>query len=614
MLKLKSISLPDVVRRGLLSWLLAANVEYLLLPAELKALTDTHGLAQISFARVLAVTAAVFLLLTAASFRLPTAHAERCGLFTVFSCFAVLSLIYNFEVSYLAVCLLVAGLLAVFVFRGWNGTVEGPLRETRHSVWLWLTVALGVAFFLFVSIWTVYRVWTFSVPAYDFGIFMQMFHSMKTTGFPMTTVERDGLLSHFHVHMSPIYYLMLPFYCLAPHLETLQVLQAAVMASAVIPLWKLGRHHGLSGLQRFLLCAVLLLAPAFAGGAAYDLHENCFLTPLILWLLYGLDSRNTALSAVAALLTLCVKEDAAVYVAVIALFVILRVALRYRKENRRELLTGVLLLGASLVWFFAVTGFLATAGDGVMTSRYRNFMFNGSDSLVTVAQAVILNPMKAVFECVDKEKLYFIGMTMWPMLGLPLLTRRYERYVLLIPYLLVNLMSDYLYQHDLYYQYAFGSMALLIYLMAVNLADLKVRHERTVALAAAVTVALLCFGQTVYPKAAEYPERYVTWQDTYEDYREAMAKVPKDASVTAGTHYVAPLAQREVIYSLRHTTLENLLSTQYVVMKTNNTVDFRNFHSEGKEDGCDVLIAILKEQGYELIHGEGTTLQIYYRP
>ena len=49
-------------------------------------------------------------------------------------------------------------------------------------------------------------------------------------------------------------------------------------------------------------------------------------------------------------------------------------------------------------------------------------------------------------------------------------------------------------------------------------------------------------------------------------------------------------------------------------MKTNNTVDFRNFHSEGKEDGCDVLIAILKEQGYELIHGEGTTLQIYYRP
>ena len=612
--KLQSIALPDLLRRGLLSWLSAACLEYLLLSPALKSLADTHGLAQMSFVRVLGVTAAVFLLLTTASFRLSTAKAERWGLLTAFSVLAALSLVSNFSAPFCTACLLVVSLLAVYAVRGWNGTAEERSIEQGHPFWLWLTAALGLAFFLFVSVWTVYRVWTFSVPAYDFGIFVQMFHSMKTTGLPMTTVERDGLLSHFHVHMSPIYYLILPFYCLVPRPETLQVLQAAVMASAVIPLWKLGRHHGLSGLQRTLLCALLVLYPAFAGGAAYDLHENCFLTPLLLWLLYGLDSRNTSLTAVAALLTLCIKEDAAVYVAVIALFVILRAALRYRKENRRELATGLVLLGVSLVWFGAVTGFLATVGDGVMTSRYRNFMFNGSDSLVTVIQAVILSPMKAIFECVDQEKLIFIGMTLCPLLFLPFLTRRQERYVLLIPYLLVNLMSDYQYQHDLFYQYAFGSTALLIYLTTVNLADLKVRRVRTVAMTAAVVMAFLCFGLTAYPKATAYPERYVTWQDTYEDYREAMAKVPKDASVTAGTHYVAPLAQREVIYSLRHTTLVNLLSTQYVVMKTNNTVDFRNFHSEGKEDGCDVLIAILKEQGYELIHGEGTTLQIYYRP
>lgn len=606
--------LPGMLRRLFLSWLLAVDIEYLLLPFSLRTLGNTEGLAQMSLVRVAIVTAVFMLLLTAAARHLPTGQAERWGLLTVYLCLAVLSLICNFSVPYLAACLLVAGILAIYALRGWDGTEEEPQRKTGHPVWLWLTAVLGLTFFLFVSIWTVYRVWTFSVPAYDFGIFAQMFHSMKTTGLPMTTVERDGLLSHFHVHMSPIYYLMLPFYCLVPRPETLQVLQAAVMASAVIPLWKLGGHHGLSRLQRFLLCAVLLLVPAFAGGAAYDLHENCFLTPLLLWLLYGLDSRNTLLTAVAALLTLCVKEDAAVYVAVIALFVILRVTLRYRKEQKRELITGLVLLGVSLLWFGAVTGFLATVGDGVMTSRYRNFMFNGSNSLATVIQAVILNPMKAVFECVEKEKLYFIGMTMWPMLGLPLLTRRYERYMLLLPYLLVNLMSDYQYQHDMYYQYAFGSLALLIYLATVNLADLKVCRERTVALTAATAVALLCFSQTVYPKAMEYPERYATWQDTYENYRAAMAKVPPGASVTAGTHYVAPLAQREVIYSLRHTTLENLLSTQCVVMKTNNIADFRNFHSEGKEDGCDILIDILKEQGYELLHGEGTTLQIYYRP
>ena len=68
----------------------------------------------------------------------------------------------------------------------------------------------------------------------------------------------------------------------SPVPATLQVLQAAVITSAVIPLWKLGKHHGLTPFQRMLLCVLLLLYPAFSGGVGYDIHENCFLTPLLL--------------------------------------------------------------------------------------------------------------------------------------------------------------------------------------------------------------------------------------------------------------------------------------------------------------------------------------------
>ena len=65
-----------------------------------------------------------------------------------------------------------------------------------------------------------------------------------------------------------------------------------MLASAVIPLYLIGKNRGLSGLQRTLLCALLLLLPAYAGGTGYDLHENCFLTPLILWLFYGIEKKN----------------------------------------------------------------------------------------------------------------------------------------------------------------------------------------------------------------------------------------------------------------------------------------------------------------------------------
>ena len=178
------------------------------------------------------------------------------------------------------------------------------------------------------------------------------------------------------------------------------------------------------------------------------------------------------------MLILFVKEDAAVYVAVIALWLIIKTLLRFKELDKKNLLTGIIMLAVSISWFLIVTTYLANHGDGVMTYRYSNFMYDGSSSLFTVIKSIILNPMKAIYECVDAEKLKFIAMTLLPLLGLPLITRRYERYILLVPYILVNLMSDYQYQHDIFFQYTFGSTAFLIYLTVVNLADLKINWKR----------------------------------------------------------------------------------------------------------------------------------------
>lgn len=239
----------------------------------------------------------------------------------------------------------------------------------------------------------------------DIWIFSQMFYSMKRTGLPLTTLERDGLLSHFAVHFSPIYYLMLPFFWIFPHPATLQVLQAVLVVSGAIPLWLLGRQKGLSGVQRILLCYVLLLYPAYSGGVSYDLHENCFLTPLLLWLFYGVERKNWWITGISCLLTLMVKEDAAVYTAVFGLYLLLHSALR--TKSKWNLAAGCLMLVLSLGRFAAVTGYLAGQGDGVMTYRYSNFIYDGSGSLLTVIKSVVLNPMKAVYECVDPEKQLF---------------------------------------------------------------------------------------------------------------------------------------------------------------------------------------------------------------
>lgn len=578
-------------------WALAVTVEYLLLPVDARGLAGLDGLCRMSLPRVAAITlGGSFLIFGADRLGVPD-KIQRPLLPVCFGALAVTALAASFTWAFLGACVLVWTLLAVYGFFGWDSrrmSACGGKKAGKASVWA--AAALSAAFFLFVCAWTVGRYYSFSTPSYDFGIFSQMFYYMKETGQPLTTLERDGLLSHFAVHVSPIYYILLPFYCLAPFPATLQILQAAVLTSSVIPLWKLCRLHGLTGWQRTALAAVLLLYPAFSGGTGYDIHENCFLTPLLLWLFYGIDSGNTGITVAAAVLCLGVKEDAAVYVAVIALWLTVKTALRGKGAKRQDWITGSLLLTGSLAWFLLVTGYLAKSGDGVMTYRYDNFMYDGASSLLTVIKASILNPMKVLYECADEEKLRFIALTMLPLLGMPLLTRRYERYILLIPYLLVNLMSDYRYQHDIFFQYTFGSTACLMYLTVVNLADFT--RFRAFPLIGAAIISAACFCAVVIPASVPYPARCVQYSAHYSAIREALDQIPEDASVSATTFYTAYLSQRETLYDIRYASREHILDTEYIVLNIPGDSEYQAYADSDGQSGRENFIAFLTENGY----------------
>ena len=607
-------TVPDFVRHFFLSWLLAVLTEYLILPSELRDLAELEGLAEMSFVRVIAITFAFAVILFAVSCLLNIRTMERWGIVAVFAIITVVALWATTTWAFIVVLNLILVILVVYAAYGWDKSTELVAKPKKaHKAYACITVVLSVAFFLFVSAWTVGRVYSFNCPTFDFGIFSQMFYNMKETGLPMTTVERDGLLSHFAVHVSPIYYLMLPFYLLAPTPATLQVLQAAVITSAVIPLWKIGKHHGLSGAQRMLTCAMLLLYPAFSGATSYDIHENCFLTPLFFWLFYGIDKKSIAITAIAAVLALTVKEDAAVYVAVIAVWLIVKTVLRLKKPNLQNLITGLALLVISLGWFLLVTGYLAEFGDGVMIGRYNNFMYDGSSSLITVIKSVVINPMKAIYECVDKEKLYFIAMTLLPLVGFPLLTRKYERYILLIPYILVNLMSDYPYQHDIFYQYTFGSTAFLMYMTVINLADCKLNWKRTSALIVAAIISIEAFAITVVPKAIKYPIQAIEYHEYYQNIRDVLNAIPDDASVTATGFLTTHLSQRERLYDVRYCSKEHLLETEYVALDVSENNSYKKYATDGKYNGYENLIELLRENGYSEYESVKDVLVIWHK-
>lgn len=596
----------DLFRHLIVSWLLAVLLGYLQLPAELRALDALEGLAQMSLWYTLLVTACGTGLLWLLGSAVPIQKAERWGMTGLFLILSWLSAAASFTWPYFTACVLLSVVLILFGIYGWDRAQVLDVSK----IYLWLTVIASVIFLLTFSLCAVSKVRGFGTATYDFGLFAQMFHYMKTTGAPLTTLERDGLLSHFHVHMSPIYYLMLPFYILAPHPATLQVLQVAVITSAVIPLWKIGTAHKLPDWQKMLLCILLLLYPAFAGGISYDLHENCFLTPLLLWLFYAIDRKNTWLTAAMALLTLMVKEDAAVYVAVIGLWAGVRALLTDGKVKSREFLVGAGLLAGAVIWFGGVSFYLQKIGNGIMSSRYNNFMFDDSGSLLTVIQAVLMNPMKALYECVDPEKIKYIGLTLFSLLGLPLLTRRYERYLLLIPYLLVNLMSDYPYQHDVNFQYNFGSLACLFYMTVVNLADMKLCWKRIVLLAGSLLICAQGFTSQVLPSTVLYPEIYRDNREQHAQIRQVLDRIPQDATVSATTYYTTYLSQRDILYDVEYSTQAHILETEYVVLADHG--DLTTYSPEGIKDRMQ-LLSMLEDNGYMPWDGVDDVLTIFRR-
>lgn len=433
-----------------------------------------------------------------------------------------------------------------------------------------------------------FRYLTYSSPGYDFGIFCNMFHSMKTDFSMNTTCERDKLLSHLAVHISPIYYLILPVYYFFPSPVTLNVIQPIIIYSGVIPLYLLTKKLSLTKNASAFLCVAFSLYAPLAAGCFYDLHENCFMVPLLLWMFYFCETEKYIPMFAFAVLTLTVKEDAFVYVAIFALYLIL---------TKKQYLKGSGMLVMSAAYFTLCCFILSRLGEGVMESRYSNLQTDGG--LLQVAKTLIMNTGFAVGEIFKTDtdgtqKFIYLAQMLMPLAFIPLKSKNYSRYLLLLP-IFVNLLTQYKYQYDIGYQYSFSIAAFLFYLSALNLSEMKPKKQNRLTLTAATASALL-FVMIVIPKSVSYIQKYNAYKDSYRLMNQAIETIPDDASVTASAHLIPKLAQRAVIYEDEY---HETPDTEYFVL------DIRG--GEKAEARKQKYI----DAGYELVKKVDGNLEIY---
>ena len=546
------------------------------------AFTDIKFAFNIELGTYAIMFAACFIAFSLICYILPKKMTDTWAMLLTFALFTSTLLTAKHDFWFALSLIILAAIMLVFLLK------DDKLRLDKIKLGNKLTVVFvavcAVTVFTLIAVLTCLRYATYSSPNFDFGLFVNMFHHMKETGLPISSSERDKLLSHFAVHISPIYYLLLPAYLIFPSPYTLQIGQALVLAGGMIPLYLLAKHKGLGNKTILLLAVAYAFSPVIICGTSYDIHENCFLVPLLLWVFYFFEREKYLFMYVATLFVFCIKEDACLFIFFFSLFVI------FSRRNYRH---GIALCAASLIYFVIAISILTVHGDGLLTTHYQNYMYE-DNGLIGMVLIIITNPAYVFTQTLNIEKLPYLMYVLLPLGFMPLATRKVSHLILVLPFMLFNLMTSYVYQYNIDFQYTYGAISCMLYLAVINSSEMGNRPRKYMVSLAAVA-SVMFFLITAAPKIENYTKRIIKAKEEFTILDEALETIPEDASVKASTFFIPHIADRHEIYEIKSKN-----NTDYVVfdMRPNLVHETTDLRTEYIANGYTEYLNV---EGYILI-------------
>ncbi len=405
-------------------------------------------------------------------------------------------------------------------------------------VWLWAAIEFAV---LAVLACVRAKLWTYGS---DTGTFAQVvadaFHGMRNG------VEAG---SHFRYHWSPSLALLWPFVALTRSALPLQLVQAAATVVCAPLLAALARPYAGQALAQRLGLLALLYPPLLALGFD-EFHELGLFTPLVLSLFVAADRGRWLWFALAALIAVGLREDAALTLVV---FGIALVAIGLRPaalgnglldgahhRPRSLAVAGAALAGVAAAALLVYFGIVAPRFGGWGPSHFYVYPFAAGP--LALAIAPITHPREFAGAIFTFGRLTYVLEALVPLAFLPLRSRWA---LLAIPggtiVLLAN--SGYVWRMGDHYAALWIPWLLAATVVAVaSLArtrSLRVATNWTTAVAALCALFLVAFDP-LHPLHYLHP-----YYRDLADARRALDCVPQDASLaTYDEWFSAVAAQR----------------------------------------------------------------------
>ena len=404
-----------------------------------------------------------------------------------------------------------------------------PVPRFRPRRVVAVGVAVYAAYFSFV---TLTRHWTFKTHALDLAYYVQLtWNIARGAGARVSLPEMHAWGDHF----SPIMYLFVPAFWIAPGPAVLLVAQSIALALGAVAVFGIAARRLGDERPAAVFAVLYLIHPSLHGINVRDFHSAALTIPLLLAAIYFVEAEKPWLYWASVLLILATREDATI--AVVGLGLWLAVTKRRWRWGMVTTLGAFALLVVDTRW-------LIPYFRGEPYPHLGRYAHLGR-TVPEIIATLLLHPWRVLAGLLTEKRLVYLGALLAPLAFLPLLAP--EVLLGLAPPLVENLLGQdpILFDHRTQYQ-----SFILPFLFAAAIAGydrLALRRPgpwpKTV-LVVAVMASLVLSARTVnnlsYERAVPKPEHRQAF--------EVIRQVPPEAVVSAQDPYVPHLALRPLIF------------------------------------------------------------------
>jgi uncharacterized membrane protein len=365
--------------------------------------------------------------------------------------------------------------------------------------------------------------------------------------------------SHITAHFDPVLILFSPIMLISPSAETLMIFQSIWLALGTIPLYLLAVHHLGSRPMGIVLSAVYLLHPALHGLNMFDFHSMSLAGPVMLWLLYLLETNRFKTYFAVLLFFFLFREDMPLIACFIGLWAIL---------SGWPARVGVATIVAGIVYFVFIKFVFMTGGKSY-TNYFSDLMIDGESLPRSILLTVFTNPMYIIRQALAEPKMVYLLQLLVPVLGLPLFSGKMRVLFLLgLGFVLCATRSA---VFSIAFQYSI--VLLPFFLASVPVAMARIRDRKMLefldikpaALSVALTAGVLASSIVVsgiygaFFATDSFHAGYVTFRrnpsesmkSRYQTVLKIAGMIPNEASVSASGHVSAHFAARDKILFFR---------------------------------------------------------------